>query len=196
VSRRYGTLDSPDYTSIINRASYDRLVQTLDEARSRGAQVISLLPGAAFDEARHRIAPHIVLGAPSDTALMSSEIFGPILPLVGYRDLGEVIDRINAGPRPLALYPFSHRKDRVSQLIERVMSGGVSVNDAVLHVGQDDLPFGGVGESGMGHYHGYEGFLTFSKLRPVFHQARWSSMKLLAPPYGKLADRLLAFLTR
>ena len=196
VSRRYGTLDSPDYTSIINRASYDRLVQALDEARSRGAQVISLLPGAAFDEARHRIAPHIVLGAPSDTALMSSEIFGPILPLVGYRDLGEVIDRINAGPRPLALYPFSHRKDRVSQLIERVMSGGVSVNDAVLHVGQDDLPFGGVGESGMGHYHGYEGFLTFSKLRPVFHQARWSTMKLLAPPYGKLADRLLAFMTR
>jgi len=196
VGRRYGTLDSPDYTSIINRASYDRLVQALDEARSRGAQVISLLPGAAFDEARHRIAPHIVLGAPSDTALMSSEIFGPILPLVGYRDLGEVIDRINAGPRPLALYPFSHRKDRVSQLIERVMSGGVSVNDAVLHVGQDDLPFGGVGDSGMGHYHGYEGFLTFSKLRPVFRQARWSTMKLLSPPYGKLADRLLAFMTR
>ncbi len=196
VQRRYGTLESPDYTSIINRAAYDRLVRALDEARSRGAQVIALLPGAAFDEARHRIAPHIVLGAPSDTELMSSEIFGPVLPLVGYRELDEVIERINAGPRPLALYPFSHRKDRVSQLIERVMSGGVSVNDAVLHVGQDDLPFGGVGESGMGHYHGYEGFLTFSKLRPVFRQARWSSMKLLTPPYGKLADRLLAFLTR
>jgi coniferyl-aldehyde dehydrogenase len=196
VQRRYGTLDSPDYTSIINRASYDRLVQTLDEARACGARVIPLLPGAAFDEARHRIAPHIVIGAPGDTALMSEEIFGPILPLVGYGELGEVIARINAGPRPLALYPFSHRKDQVSRLIERVMSGGVSVNDAVLHVGQDDLPFGGVGESGMGHYHGYEGFLTFSKLRPVFHQARWSSLKLLTPPYGKLADRLLAFLTR
>jgi len=196
VRGRYGTLDSPDYTSIINRAAHDRLVQALDEARARGAQVICLLPGAAFDEARHRIAPHIVLGAPADTALMREEIFGPILPLVGYQDLGEVIERINAGPRPLALYPFSHRKDRVSQLISRVMSGGVSVNDAVLHVGQDDLPFGGVGESGMGHYHGYEGFLTFSKLRPVFHQSRWSSMKLLSPPYGNLADRLLAFLTR
>lgn len=196
VRRRYGTLDSPDYTSIIDRASYDRLLQGLEEARARGAQVIPLLPGAAFDEARRRIAPHIVLGAPSDTALMSNEIFGPILPLVGYRELGEVIARINAGPRPLALYPFSHRKARVSELIERVMSGGVSVNDAVLHVGQDDLPFGGVGESGMGHYHGFEGFLTFSKLRPVFRQARWSSMKLLEPPYGKLADRLLAFLTR
>jgi coniferyl-aldehyde dehydrogenase len=196
VNRRYGTLDSPDYTSIISRASYDRLVGALDEARARGAQVIALLPGAPFDEARHRIAPHIVLGAPSDTALMSSEIFGPILPLVGYRELGEVIERINAGPRPLALYPFTHRKEHVSLLIERVMSGGVSVNDTLLHVGQDDMPFGGVGESGMGHYHGYEGFLTFSKLRPVFHQARWSSMTLLRPPYGKFTDRLLAFLTR
>jgi len=196
VPRRYGTLDSLDYTSIINRASYDRLVAALDEVRARGAQVIPLLPGKAFDEERHRIAPHIVVGAPMDTALMRDEIFGPILPLIGYRDLGSVIDRINAGPRPLALYPFSHDDDTVSLLIERVMSGGVSVNDAILHVGQDDLPFGGVGESGMGHYHGYEGFLTFSKLRPIFRQARRSPMQLLMPPYGKRADRLLAFLNR
>jgi coniferyl-aldehyde dehydrogenase len=154
------------------------------------------LPGKAFDAERHRIAPHIVVGAPMDTALMRDEIFGPILPLIAYADLGEVIDRINAGPRPLALYPFSHDEESVSLLIERVMSGGVSVNDAILHVGQDDLPFGGVGESGMGHYHGYEGFLTFSKLRPVFRQARRSPMALLMPPYGKRADRLLAFLNR
>jgi coniferyl-aldehyde dehydrogenase len=196
VPQRYGTLDSIDYTSIINRASYDRLVAALDEARSRGAQVISLLPGKALDEARHRIAPHIVVGAPMDTALMRDEIFGPILPLIGYQDLGAVMHRINAGPRPLALYPFSHDDDIVSMLIERVMSGGVSVNDAILHVGQDDLPFGGIGESGMGHYHGYEGFLTFSKLRPIFRQARRSPMQLLMPPYGKRADRLLAFLNR
>jgi coniferyl-aldehyde dehydrogenase len=196
VRRRYGTLDSPDYTSIIDVAAYDRLVRTLDEARARGAEVVPLLPGPALDPARHRIAPHVVLGAPDDTELMRSEIFGPILPLVGYRDLDEVIARINAGPRPLALYPFSDREERVSKLIERVMSGGVSVNDAVLHVGQDDLPFGGVGESGMGHYHGYEGFLTFSKLRPVFRQARWSSLKLLTPPYGRVADRLLGLMTR
>jgi coniferyl-aldehyde dehydrogenase len=196
VPRRYGTLDSLDYTSIINRASYDRLVAALDEVRARGAQVIPLLPGNPFDEARHRIAPHIVVGAPMDTALMRDEIFGPILPLIGYQDLGEVIDRINAGPRPLALYPFSYDDHIVSMLIERVMSGGVSVNDAIMHVGQDDLPFGGVGESGMGHYHGYEGFLTFSKLRPIFRQARRSPMQLLMPPYGKRADRLLAFLNR
>jgi coniferyl-aldehyde dehydrogenase len=196
VPGRYASLDSHDYTSIIDRRAYERLLHALDEARERGASVIPLLPGPAFDEPRHRIAPHIVVGAPPDCALMQREIFGPILPLVPYRDLDEVIARINAGPRPLAIYPFSNRRERIERLIERVMSGGVTVNDALIHVGQDDLPFGGVGESGMGHYHGYEGFVTFSKLRPVFHQARWSSVALLAPPYGKLAERVLAFLTR
>jgi coniferyl-aldehyde dehydrogenase len=196
VPQRYADLASPDYTSIIDRRAYERLTQALEEARARGATVIPLLPGEALDPERHRIAPHLVLDAPADCALMRREIFGPILPLVSYRTLDEVIQRINAGPRPLAIYPFSDRSDRLDLLIERVMSGGVTVNDALLHVGQDDLPFGGVGESGMGHYHGREGFNTFSKLRPVFRQARFSSLKLLMPPYGRLVDRVLAFLTR
>jgi coniferyl-aldehyde dehydrogenase len=196
LPQRYAGLDSPDYTSIIDRRSYERLRAALDEARERGATVTPLLPGPAFDDERHRIAPHIVVGASADSALMQREIFGPILPLVPYRDLDEVIARINAGPRPLAIYPFSHRRERIDRLVERVMSGGVTVNDALLHVGQDDLPFGGVGESGMGHYHGYEGFLTFSKLRPVFRQARWSSLKLMMPPYGAMTDRLLKILLR
>jgi len=196
VPRRYANLDSADFTSIIDTRAYARLRRSLDEARDRGATVVPLLPGPAFDDARHRIAPHLVLGAPDDTELMTREIFGPILPVVPYRDLGEVIGRVNAGPRPLAIYPFSNRRETVERLITHVMSGGVTVNDALVHVGQDDLPFGGVGESGMGHYHGYEGFLTFSKLRPVFRQSRWSTLKLLAPPYGALADRVLAFLSR
>lgn len=196
VPERYANLDSPDYTSIIDARAWRRLTDALEEARARGAQVIALLPGPAIDEQRRRIAPHIVVGAPRDCALMQREIFGPVLPLLPYRELDEVIERINAGPRPLAIYPFSHRAERIERLIERVMSGGVTVNDALLHVGQDDLPFGGVGDSGMGHYHGHEGFLTFSKLRPVFHQSRWSSLKLLMPPYGKLAERILKFLLR
>lgn len=196
VSRRYADLDSPDYSSIIDRRAYARLSNALEEARAGGARIIPLLPGKAFDEARHRIAPHIVVGAPHDCELMQREIFGPVLPLIGYSDPDEVMARINSGQRPLALYPFSNDRRLLRRLIERVMSGGVTVNDALMHVGQDDLPFGGVGESGMGHYHGHEGFLTFSKLRPVFHQARFPSTKLMMPPYGKLADRIVAFLTR
>ena len=193
---RYPRLDTPDYTSIIDEAAFERLLQALDEARERGAQVIPLLPGPAYDRATRKIAPHIVLDAPADSLLLTREIFGPILPLRGYTNLESVIDSINAGPRPLAIYPFSNNKQTVQLLIDTVMSGGVSVNDALFHVGQHDLPFGGVGESGMGHYHGVEGFHTFSKLRPVFYQARYSALTLLWPPYGKLASRVLAFLTR
>jgi coniferyl-aldehyde dehydrogenase len=193
---RYPRLDTPDYTSIIDEAAFERLLQALDEARAGGAQVISLLPGPAWDSATRKIAPHIVLDAPADSLLLTREIFGPILPLRGYTDLNTVIDSINAGPRPLAIYPFSNQAATVQLLIDTVMSGGVSVNDALYHVGQHDLPFGGVGESGMGHYHGVEGFHTFSKLRPVFYQARYSALKLLWPPYGKLASRVLNFLTR
>lgn len=193
---RYPRLDTPDYTSIIDEAAFERLLQALDEARAGGAQVIALLPGPSHDRATRKIAPHIVLDAPADSLLLTREIFGPILPLRGYTDLNTVIDSINAGPRPLAIYPFSNQAATVQLLIDTVMSGGVSVNDALYHVGQHDLPFGGVGESGMGHYHGVEGFHTFSKLRPVFYQARYSALKLLWPPYGKLASRVLNFLTR
>jgi coniferyl-aldehyde dehydrogenase len=196
VPRRYPSLESKDYTSIIDLRAFARLLAALDDARTRGAQVINLLPGPAFDRETRKIAPHVVLDAPWDCELLQREIFGPILPVVAYDRLEEVVERINDGPRPLALYPFSYEKRRVSELLDHVMSGGVSVNDALFHVGQHDLPFGGIGESGMGHYHGREGFETFSKLRPVFRQARWSSLGLLYPPYGKLADRMLAFLLR
>ena len=196
MPKRYPRLDTPDYTSIIDEAAFERLLQALDEARAGGAQVIALLPGPSHDRATRKIAPHIVLDAPADSLLLTREIFGPILPLRGYTKLETVIGSINAGPRPLAIYPFSNQAATVQRLIDTVMSGGVSVNDALFHVGQHDLPFGGVGESGMGHYHGVEGFHTFSKLRPVFYQARYSALKLLWPPYGKLASRVLNFLTR
>lgn len=196
VSARYPTIASPDYTSIIDQRAYQRLLDAMEEARQRGARLVQLNEGPACDAASRKIAPHIVLDAPPDCALWQREIFGPLLPLRGYAELEEVVREVNAGPRPLAIYPFSHDRRKVRMLIDRVMSGGVSVNDALLHVGQHDLPFGGVGESGMGHYHSREGFDTFSKLRPVFFQARFSTLSLLWPPYGKLADRVLDFLTR
>ena len=196
VPASFGRLDSADYTSIIDSAAFERLVAAMDDARAGGATLVQLLPGPAHDRATRRIAPHIVLDAPPDCALMRREIFGPILPLRPYDRLEDVIDSINAGPRPLAIYPFTHDRSTLQLLLDRVMSGGVSINDALFHVGQHDLPFGGVGASGMGHYHGREGFETFSKLRPVFRQARWSSLRMLRPPYGRLANWILAFLSR
>jgi len=196
VPRRYPTLASADYTAIIDQVAFDRLLATLDDARERGATLVQLVPGPAFDRATRKIAPHIVLDAPPEAQVWRREIFGPILPIRGYTTLETVVDAVNAGPRPLAIYPFSNDPELVQMLLDRVMSGGVSVNDALFHVGQHDLPFGGVGDSGMGHYHGQEGFQTFSKLRPVFYQARFSSLKLLAPPYGRFADKVLAFLMR
>ncbi len=196
ISTRYRGLDTIDYTSIIDQRSFDRLLDAMTEARALGATIVPLLPGEPFDLATRKIAPHIVLNAPDHCTLMQREIFGPILPLLGYASLADVVTRINAGSRPLALYPFSYDRRVVAMLIDGVMSGGVSVNDALFHVGQHDLPFGGVGESGMGHYHGKYGFDNFSKLRPVFHQARFSMFRYLMPPYGRFANRVLGFLTR
>ena len=196
VPRRYPTLASTDYTSIIDQVAFERLLAVLDDARERGATLVQLVPGPAFDRVTRKIAPHIVLDAPPEALVWQREIFGPILPIRGYTSLETVVEAVNTGSRPLAIYPFSNDPEVVQMLLDRVMSGGVSVNDALFHVGQHDLPFGGVGDSGMGHYHGKEGFQTFSKLRPVFYQARFSSLKLLAPPYGRFADKLLAFLTR
>ena len=196
VSKRYPRIDSADYTAIIDERSFDRLRYALDDAKRRGATLVQLVDGPAHDRATRKIAPYIVLNAPDDSLLMQREIFGPVLPLRAYESLDALIARINAGPRPLAVYPFSRNPARVQQVLDRVMSGGVSVNDGLFHVGQHDLPFGGVGASGMGNYHGKEGFETFSKLRPVFYQARFPTMKLLMPPYGRLAERILGFLTK
>ena len=196
VVGRYPTLATPDFTSMIDRRSFDRVVAAMEEARARGATLVQLIPGKPWDEETHKIAPHLVLNAPEDCSLRTREIFGPVLPVVEYNTIEEPIQAINNRPRPLALYPFSNDKHLIHTLLHRVMSGGVSVNDGLFHVGQHDLPFGGVGDSGMGHYHGYEGFVTFSKMRPVFYQAPFSAVKFLWPPYGKFATKYLDFLTK
>jgi coniferyl-aldehyde dehydrogenase len=196
IPQRYRDISSPDYTSIIDARAFARITHAMEDARARGATLVPLLPGKPWDEASRKIAPHLVIDPPADCELLQREIFGPLLPVVGYENLAEAVAFINSRPRPLAFYPFSHNRGTIAHLLERVMSGGVCVNDALWHVGQHDLPFGGVGASGMGHYHGREGFLTFSKLRPVFYQARISGMRLLWPPFGTLADKILDFLAR
>ena len=196
VSKRYPSLASPDFTSIIDERSFTRLTTALESAEAGGATLVQLIPGPRWDAASRKIAPHLVLNAPAASTLLTREIFGPVLPIIEYSSLEEPIKAINGGGRPLAFYPFSNDGQTIQTLLERVMSGGVSVNDCLFHVAQHDLPFGGIGESGMGHYHGFEGFVTFSKMRPVFYQTSFSALKFMWPPYGKFATRYLNFLTK
>lgn len=192
IAERYPDLNGPDYTTIIDQAAFDRLVATLEDARARGATVINLAPDQQPDAARRKIAPHIVLGVNDEMTIMKEEIFGPFLPIKPYRRAEEVIAYVNDHDRPLAFYPFTNDKRLAQRYITAVLSGSVGVNEAIVQVGQHDLPFGGVGASGMGHYHGHEGFLTFSKLRPVFRQRRFSAIQAaLQPPYGKRTELAL-----
>ncbi|WP_288132819.1 coniferyl aldehyde dehydrogenase [Microbulbifer sp.] len=192
VQRRYPDLQSEDYTSVIDDQSYQRLWDTLDDAVAKGATAVDLSDGQGKrDDKLRKFPPHILLNVTDDMAVMQREIFGPLLPVKTYREHQEVLDYVNAGPRPLSTYPFTNDRAITDLYIERMMSGGVTVNNCVLHVAQHDIPFGGVGDSGMGHYHGYEGFITFSKLRPIFHQGPLDPIKLLMPPYGKTARKIL-----
>ncbi len=197
IAERFPNLNGSDYTAIIDQRSYDRLCATLDDARAKGATIINLAEGQTPDPAQRKFMPCLVLNPGADMLVSQREIFGPILPVRIYRDRQEVADYINAHDRPLAIYPFTHDKALQQYYITHVMSGGVSVNDVLLHVAQHDLPFGGVGPSGMGHYHGREGFNTFSKLRPVFYQGPVSLVqKLFQPPYSRKALKLMDLLTR
>ncbi|TDM06719.1 MAG: coniferyl-aldehyde dehydrogenase [Ideonella sp. MAG2] len=185
VAERYPDINGPDFTSIIDERAYQRLTDTLDDAKAKGATLINLSPQTTPDATRRKFAPHLVLGATPDMSVLKREVFGPILPILTYRDPQEVVDYINGRDRPLAIYPFTRVKSLQKLFIERTMSGGVSVNEGILHVAQHDLPFGGVGASGMGHYHGYEGFVTFSKLRPVYYQAPFSTIQMMfQPPFA------------
>ncbi len=191
VAKHCPDINSPDYTSIIDQKSFDRLNEALADAERRGATLVNLAEGQTSEPALRKMAPQLVLNPSDDMILMQREIFGPILPVMPYKDQQQVSDYINQRDRPLAFYPFTNDRELQNFYLDHVMSGGVCVNDALIHPGQHDLPFGGVGGSGMGHYHGFEGFVTFSKLRPVFYQAGFSTLKFLAPPYGKFADKML-----
>ena len=185
IAERYPDINHPDYTSLIDERSYKRMQATLADAIAKGARVVNLFPGQTPNRALRKFPLTLVFNVTDDMEIMQREIFGPLLPIKTYRSREEVAAYVNQRDRPLALYPFT--KDRALQnyYITHIMSGGVCVNTALLHVAQHDIPFGGIGRSGMGHYHGYEGFLTFSKLRPVFTQGPFSTVKMMLPPYSK-----------
>ena len=189
-------LNDRDFCSIVNDRHYARLSGYVEQARAAGVRVEPLFAGAAQDEDAHRLAPALLIDPPAALDVMREEIFGPLLPLLPYDDLDEALARINAQPRPLALYWFDDDKSRTRQALRRVHAGGVCVNETLVHVAQEDLPFGGVGPSGMGHYHGRHGFETFSKLTPVFHQSRLNGMGLFMPPYRPIVRRLLELMKR
>ncbi|WP_323845986.1 coniferyl aldehyde dehydrogenase [Microbulbifer magnicolonia] len=197
VQKRYPDLQSEDYTSVIDDRSYRRLWDTLDDAIAKGATAIDLSGGqGSRDDRLRKFPPHLLLNVTDEMEVMQREIFGPLLPVKTYSDRQQVLEYVNRGPRPLSIYPFTNDKALTDFYIERMISGGVTVNNCVLHVAQHDIPFGGVGDSGMGHYHGYEGFITFSKLRPVFYQGPLDPIKLLMPPYGKTAKKILDVMIR
>jgi coniferyl-aldehyde dehydrogenase len=193
---RYPDTNQPSYTSVIDEKSYRRLRATLEDARQKGAEIVPLVPGAAFNDELRKIPPHLVLDPTEDMKIMQEEIFGPLLPVRTYRSLDEVIAAVNAKDRPLGFYVFTNDKATEEKLLYSTISGGVSINNCMLHVAQHDMPFGGIGASGMGHYHGYEGFLEFSKLRPVFTNPRLSLLHLFYPPYTGMTRRLLGLLIR
>jgi acyl-CoA reductase-like NAD-dependent aldehyde dehydrogenase len=187
--------DNPDYTSIVNARHFDRLKSYLRDAEGKGAKVIELNAGnEELSPESRKMAPVLVLHAKEDMTVMQDEIFGPILPILTYETLDEAIAYVNDHPRPLALYYFEHSDSKVQKMLRQTISGGVTINDTILHVAQSDLPFGGVGASGIGHYHGREGFEAFTKKKPIFYQARINGSKLLRPPFGKTLDRFLRFM--
>ncbi|MDD2059877.1 coniferyl aldehyde dehydrogenase [Pseudomonas sp. GD03860] len=190
VHRFYPTVaGNQDYSAIINPRHLARLESYLSDARDKGAKVVDLYP----QEPRQgrRLPPHLLLQVSDEMRVMQDEIFGPLLPLVPYDSLDQALLYINQRPRPLALYYFGYDRAEQQKVLENTHSGGACLNDTLLHVAQDDLPFGGVGPSGMGHYHGHEGFLTFSQAKAVFAKQRFNAARFIYPPYGKSLIKLV-----
>ena len=182
-------LSNPDYTSVVNDRHFQRLTDLIDDARAKGAKVEVINPGNEdFGASNARKMPlHIVTDVTDDMAIMQEEIFGPLLPVRRYSGIDDAIAQVNRRDRPLGLYYFGGDAGERRRVLDRTISGGVTVDDVIFHVSMEDLPFGGVGPSGMGSYHGHDGFRTFSHAKAVYKQARFDVAKLagLKPPYGK-----------
>ena len=189
-----GIAGNDDYTSVVNERHRQRLQGYLQDAEARGARIVRI--DADEGGAGRKLAPTLVIAPPEDSAIMHEEIFGPILIVIGYARLRDAIDYINRRPRPLALYVFSDDRAVEDEVMANTVSGGVTVNDTLLHYTQESLPFGGVGHSGFGAYHGDRGFETFSHMKPIFRQSRLNGLDILRPPYGKRSRWLLERIIR
>lgn len=190
--RMYPTIkDNSDYSAIVNERQYERLQNWVAKAAEAGADITVVNPANESFEGTRKMPLHIVQNAADDTQVMQDELFGPILPVVTYDTLVDAINYINDRPRPLALYIFSHDKALQKTIVENTHSGGVSINDTLTHIAQDDMPFGGIGPSGMGHYHGKEGFISLSKAKAIHAKGKFNSGKMAYPPYGKLVHKLI-----
>ena len=181
-----GLKDNDDYTSVVNQRHFDRLTGYVEDARARGAEVIEINPkGENFaQQPHHKMPPTLIIDPSDDLKVMQDEIFGPILPIKSYGDAKDAVAYINAHPRPLGLYYFGDDASEKDFVLNNTTSGGVTVNDVVFHVAQEDLPFGGVGPSGMGAYHGKDGFLEFSHPKAVYTQTKSELLAMMRPPYG------------
>ena len=186
-----------DYTSIVNEQQFKILNELLEDARAHGAQIIEvgIRPGDA-SKRPHTMAPTIVLGVTDEMLIAKEEIFGPILPILSYQSIDDVINYVNARSRPLALYFFTHDDEDKRKVLSRTTSGNVTINGTFAHIAQDDLSFGGVGQSGMGAYHGIEGFRTLSHAKGIYEQGSWNGMDLLHAPFTKNTDRLINLFLR
>ncbi|HMN21406.1 MAG TPA: coniferyl aldehyde dehydrogenase [Ottowia sp.] len=201
VTRLYPEIvGNPDYAAIVNARQHARLLGLLEEARQLGARIDDVGPPAlgepASEPEQRQMRPLLVFDLPPQAGLLQHEIFGPILPVRSYDRLDEVIAYINARSRPLSLYWFGTDRSARDRMLRETVSGGVTVNDTLMHIAHDGLPFGGIGESGQGAYHGETGFVRFSHEKAVFVQSRWSGGKLLYPPYGARFDRMMALIRR
>jgi coniferyl-aldehyde dehydrogenase len=191
VPQRYPDTNDPSYTSIIDDKAYRRLRATLDDAEAKGATIVPLVPESSFNDMMRKFPPHLVLDVTDDMRIMQEEIFGPLYPIMTYQNLDEVIEYITARDRPLGFYVFTKSQANKDKLLYSTISGGVTINNCIMHVAQHDLPFGGSGASGMGHYHGWEGFLEFSKMRPIHTNPWLSLLHMFYPPYTGRQEQMI-----
>jgi coniferyl-aldehyde dehydrogenase len=192
VSKMYPSmLNNPDFTSVINDKQYTRIQGYLEDARHQGAKIIEINPANESFAGSRKMPVTLVMGVNSGMQIMQNEIFGPILPIMEYSSLDEAIKYINDRPRPLALYYFDYNGGRAEYMATHTHSGGMCVNETLSHVGVDDLPFGGVGASGMGKYHGHEGFLAMSNAKAVLEKPKFYALRFVLPPFNKATHSLI-----